>query len=300
MKAIVSGLLNVETTVSVGEFPIEYHPIEYAFFGIHSHVSGVGFNIAKALTTLGDDVNMISYLGKDDEAKRIFDQLQQNYIPTEHIAQILKNTPVSTVLFDSQGRRRIYCDLKDIQDQMLDSGKFEEELKNCDIAVLCNINFNRRLIQSAKQQGVLTATDVHVLSNIDDEYNRDFMKNADILFLSNENIPCSPEDFIQQLYQRYHNQIIVMGMGERGAFLFDAKQNELSLISAYHNEKIVNTVGAGDALFSSFLHFYVKSLDAKSALQRAVIFAGVKIGYNGASVGFCTEQDIEKILKNQK
>ena len=48
MKLFVSGLLNVETTVAVRGFPISYYPIDYPFFGIQSHVSGVGYNIAKA------------------------------------------------------------------------------------------------------------------------------------------------------------------------------------------------------------------------------------------------------------
>ena len=48
MKLFVSCLLNVETTVAVRGFPISYYPIDYPFFGIQSHVSGVGYNIAKA------------------------------------------------------------------------------------------------------------------------------------------------------------------------------------------------------------------------------------------------------------
>ena len=86
-------------------------------------------------------------------------------------------------------------------------------------------------------------------------------------------------------------------MGEKGAMLLDAGKNEVSVITAYKSGKIVNTVGAGDALFSSFLHFYIKDGDAQTALQKAVVFAGIKIGFNGASVGFSTESDIEKIIE---
>ena len=296
MKIPVSGLLNIETTVPVRGFPINYYPIDYPFFGIHSNVSGVGYNIARALTTLGDSVNLISFLGRDDEADRILNQLRKDGIKTENIRQDLKNTPISAVLYDPQGKRQIYCDLKDIQEHSICPNTVNSDLKSCDAAVLCNINFNRELIKRARQLGVTTATDVHVLSDINDEYNRDFMENADILFLSDEALPCAAEEFIEQIEYRYHNKIIVIGMGAKGAMLLDSDKNEVSVIPAYRNGKIVNTVGAGDALFSSFLHFYVKGCDAKSALQRAVIFAGIKIGYNGASLGFSTEQDIENII----
>ena len=61
MKILVSGLLNIETTVSVRGFPIQYYPIDYPFFGVNSSVSGVGYNLAKALTVLGDSVSLFSW-----------------------------------------------------------------------------------------------------------------------------------------------------------------------------------------------------------------------------------------------
>ena len=205
-------------------------------------------------------------------------------------------TPVSAVLYDPQGKRQIYCDLKDIQEQSIDPDNMLTVMKNCDIAALCNTNFNRRLIKSARTNGITTATDVHVLSDINDDYNRDYMENSDILFLSDERLPCDAESFIRQLYDRYHNNIIIIGMGAKGAMLLDSSANDISVIPAYSPSVIVNTVGAGDALFSSFLHFYAKGMSAEQALQRAVVFAGIKIGFNGASVGFISEADVEKII----
>lgn len=294
MKILVSGLLNVETTVSVRGFPINYYPIDYPFFGVDSNVSGVGCNIAKALTALGDKVELVSFLGSDEEGGRVLRDLGSHGISTDNISVSLKRTPVSVVLYDPDGRRQVYCDLKDIQERTVDPARLQDKLKEADAAALCNINFNRELIKAAKSSGVLTATDVHVLSDIEDDYNRDFMENADILFLSDEKLPCPHEEFIRRLYDRYQNKIIVIGMGEKGAML--SEQGRVVTVDAYRNERIVNTVGAGDALFSSFLHFYTKGLSAQDALRRAVIFAGIKIGFNGASVGFSSEKEIENII----
>lgn len=295
-RILVSGLLNIETSVSIKSFPINYYPIDYPFFGVNSNVSGVGCNIAKALTVLGDQVELISFLGNDEESERIRKDLQKFGINTKHIQGILKNTPVSVVLFDSDGKRQVYCDLKDIQEQSISPEDMSDTMNRIDLAALCNINFNRNLIRAARKSGILTATDVHVLSDINDDYNRDFMENADILFLSDERLPCAPEDFIHQIYDRYHNQIIVIGMGAEGAMLFEASSEKLCIIPAYSTGNVVNTVGAGDALFSAFIHYYAKGLDAENALRHAVIFAGIKIGYNGASLGFSTEAEIEKNL----
>lgn len=295
MNILVSGLLNIETTVSVRGFPIPYYPIDYPFFGVASRVSGVGYNLAKALATLGDEVRLVSFLGPDPEGERILAQLAADGIDAGGVRGGLKSTPVSAVLYDPEGKRQIYCDLKDIQDRTLDPASLEGALDRCRIAALCNINFNRELIRAARARGVMTATDVHVLGSVEDDYNRDFMECADVLFLSDEALPCGPEDFLRQLQERYHNRILVLGMGKQGAMLLAGGQ--IARIPAYAPPKVVNTVGAGDALFAAFLHFYAKGLPARAALERAVVFAGVKVGADGASEGFCTERELEELTE---
>ncbi len=55
-KVFIAGLINIETTLQVDGFPISYAPVRYPFNGVNSSVSGVGYNIARALTRLGDQV----------------------------------------------------------------------------------------------------------------------------------------------------------------------------------------------------------------------------------------------------
>ena len=64
-KILVSGLINTETTVRIKQFPIEYFPIDYPFFGVNTRVSGVAYNLVKALKTLDDDVKLVTMTGKD-------------------------------------------------------------------------------------------------------------------------------------------------------------------------------------------------------------------------------------------
>lgn len=294
MNILVSGLLNIETTAAVRGFPIPYYPIDYPFFGVESAVSGVGYNIAKALTTLSDEVRLLSFIGGDDEGDRVLTQLRRDGVAADGISRTLKSTPSSVVLYDPDGRRQIYCDLKDIQEQRLDPDGVP--IDRCAIAAICNINFNRGLIKAVRKKGVPVATDVHVLSDIEDDYNRDFMENADYLFLSNEKLPDPPERFIRRLHDRFHSKVIVIGMGGAGAMLLDGTADRLYRLSACRNVTVVNTVGAGDALFAAFLHFTAKGLSPLDALKRAEVFAAVKIGTSGASRGFCTEAEVESKL----
>ncbi len=64
-KILVAGLINLETSVKIESFPITYFPVTYPFFGINSTISGVGYNISKALSILGDNVDLLSIIGND-------------------------------------------------------------------------------------------------------------------------------------------------------------------------------------------------------------------------------------------
>ena len=293
-KILVSGLVNTETTVKVRQFPINYYPIDYPFFGVNTAASGVAYNLSLALTTLGDEVRLLSMTGNDFPAAYIKSELTAAGIGTEHLKAKLGQTPSSVVLYDESGRRQIYCDLKDIQETSY--GFAEEQLADTDIVVACNINFNRELLCLAKSMGKTVATDVHVLGNVWDEYNREFMECADILFLSDEAAGDDPYDFIEKLEEVYHTPIIVMGRSNKGALMYLRDDRWFHEMPAAHVGQVVNTVGAGDALFSSFLHFYAKGLNPVDCLKRAIVFAAAKIRFSGASRGFVTEAEVEEML----
>lgn len=291
---LISGLINTETTVKVRQFPLEYYPIDYPFFGINTAVSGVAYNLALALRTLGDNVTLLSMTGADFHAAYIRSELQSAGIDTQHIKTALEQTPSSVVLYDGEGRRQIHCDLKNIQETAY---AFDASLLDgVDLVAACNINFNRPLLAMAKAMGKTVATDVHVLSNLYDDYNREFMEQADILFLSDEGIGEDHRAFITELARIYGSEIIVLGRGGKGAAMYLRADDKIYELPAAHVGEVVNTVGAGDALFSAFLHYYAKGLSPLECLSRAQLFAAAKIRVSGASQGFSTEEEIEVLL----
>lgn len=290
-KIIVSGLVNMETSCRVRKFPIDYYPIDYPFFGVKSVPGGVALNISKALKTLNDDVTLVTCLPQnlDPEATFILAKLKEEHINAK-IIYCLKETPASVVLYDEQGNRQIYCDLKDFQDKSLCAD--EIDFDNADALIICNSNFNRELLKVAREKGKFVVTDVHVLNNIYDDYNRDFMTAADVLFLSDEQIPGDKRDFMFRLRDVYHNKIIVMGCGKDGALILE--NGNFNHVPAVNLRPIVNTVGAGDSLLSSFVHFYLTTNDSVTSLKLSCIFAGYKIGANGASEGFLSHDEVMK------
>ena len=296
-KILVAGLINVETTLKVDGFPLEYSPVSYPFFGINTTASGVGYNVAKALHTLGDDVKLLSLIGQDAPALVIRDALTQAGINAEFVLPELAQTPQSVILYDPAGRRAINTDLKNIQETIYPPAEFETALPWCDLAVICNINFARPFLQKAREAGKPVATDVHAIGQLDDTYNADFMAAANILFMSHERLPCEPEEWSRKVLEQYGPEIVVIGLGAEGVLLAVRQDNFVGRFPAVTTRPVVSTIGAGDALFSAFVHFYAHDRDPYTALRRAITFASWKIGVTGGADGFMTEAELLQLLR---
>lgn len=296
-QLLVSGLINLETDLQIDGFPLPYYPVRYPFFGITSGVSGVGYNLAKAFTVLGDTVRFLSLIGQDAVGRLVRQALAEAGISDTYVLPHLTETPQSVILYDSQGQRQIHVDLKTIQEQCYPAELFEQARLGCTLAVLCNVNFSRPLLALAGQAGLPIATDVHAIHDLEDPYNRDFMAAADILFMSDERLPCPPEAWARQLLNRYGAEIIVIGLGAQGALLAVRRDHFLERLPAWPPPRpVVNTIGAGDALFAAFLHFYWPTADPYTALRRAQCFAAYKIGAAHAAEGFPDEATVNALL----
>jgi len=295
MKSIlVCGLTNIETTLKINRFPIEYSPVEYNFFGVNSSISGVGYNISKALKTLGNDPYFFSIIGNDMYKEIIFNDLLINGIDPVYVLPLLEQTVQSGILYESN-IRKIILDLKNIQEIKYPVGFVEKIMDQFEIGILCNINFSRDFLKILKKNGKLIATDVHVIYDINDEYNHDFIEYSDIIFMSNENLHGKENYFINQLIQKYNHEIIVIGMGENGLLIYTKEKDDIKHFPSIKTREVVNTIGAGDALFSCFIYFYNKTKDPYYSIEMATIFASYKIGENGGAKGFLTEDGILKM-----
>ncbi len=294
-RILVSGLINIETTLKVDGFPIQYTPVRYPFYGVNSSVSGVGYNLSKALTTLGHQVDFLSLIGRDLAGGQVRATLRQDEISDAHIISEIEHTPQSVIIYDESGQRQINVDLKDIQEQVYPKERFEQAMQKSDLLALCNVNFSRPMLKMARDAGKLIATDVHTIGDLHDDYNSDFMAAANILFMSDEHLPASPETWAEALLKTYKTEIIVIGLGKKGALLAVRKDDFVGRFPAVQVRPVLNTIGAGDALFSAFLHAYLQSANPYDALRKAILFAGYKIGGISAADGFLTAAELDKL-----
>ncbi len=293
MRLFLAGLVNLETTLQVEQFPLEYTPSRFAFFGIGNTSSGVGLNVATALKTLGAEVYFCSFVGAD-----LIGQLTQNHLESAGIKLYLETMPEhphSIIMVDKNGQRSIHADFKDIQERTMPQTHLEEAMQKAQAAVICNINFARPALALALTQGIPIYTDLHAISHLENPYDQDFLEAAGTVFFSGERLQ-NPEQTALLAMQRFANiTTIVVGMGASGALLLE-RGKPTHLEPAIANPNLKSTIGAGDALFSSFVYFHQKLGDARQAVARAVCFASYKLGEVGGAKGFLTESQLEQLL----
>lgn len=293
---IVSGLINIETTVRIDGFPLAYCPVLYPFGGVYSGVSGVGMNLALAFKSLGDEVRFLSMIGGDPAGDGVMAALAAAGIDASRVVRALPETPHSAILYDPDGRRQIHVDLKDIQERRYPAVAFEAAAGGADAACLCNINFNRELLPLARARGLPVFCDVHVLRDPRDAYNADFMAAAELIFMSDEGLWAPPEEAARELLGLYPARAVVVGLGAKGALFVERGRPALTA-PALRPRPIISTIGAGDALFSSFCHYYIRGRAPEEALSLATAFAGWKIGEAGAARGFLSEHELETLVR---
>ena len=217
-RLLVAGLINLETTVAVDGFPVDYEEVRYPFFGIDTTVSGVGYNLAKALNILGDHVHLLSLLADDAAGGMSLEQLRRDGF-TYTVPAKLQATPQSVIAYDPSGRRMVNTDLKDTQEIVFPTGVFDASVSGNEAALVCNLNWARPLLARARDAGVPVATDVHAISDLEDPFDGDFMAAADILFMSHENLPVEPTVWLDQVMDRYGPEVAVVGLAKDGALL---------------------------------------------------------------------------------
>jgi ribokinase len=152
----------------------------------------------------------------------------------------------------------------------------------------------------AKELGKLVATDVHALRSLDDTYNQDFMAAADILFLSDESLDDTPQQIIRRIFKQFDAQIVVIGMGAEGAMMGVRRDGFVGPFPAVRTRNVVNSIGAGDALFSAFIDRFQRLHDPYTALRQAMVFASYKIGEKGAAQGFLSAEALDEWVEKLK
>lgn len=288
----------MEIIVKVDELPLPYMQFESIPDTVNAGMGGAGFNEAMALRWLGNEVDFMSMVSRHMSKKQIDAYLMTNEVDlsTDYVLPMLDGMPTSVILY-CRGMKQTFEDVKDIRHVDYDLKLLEERIQDKDMVLISNCNFCRPIIGLAKKYNKPLALNVRSMRAEKIANKEDFLAAADILYISDDDLQQDPHDCIKECREKYDPEIIIMGVGARGVILYTKEDNNFIDYNSVQTNEVVNTVGAGNALFSSFLHYYVKTKDAKEAIKNALLFASYKIGFVGTSNGFMTEAQIEQWKK---
>ena len=241
-------------------------------------------------------MNMVA---KNMSRTQIHAYLEENEVnlSTEYVLQKLDGMPTSVVLYKTSGKKQIFEDVKDIRTVEYDIDVFERQIQDKDMVLISNCNFCRPILGLAKKYNKPIALNVRSMRAEKIANKEDFLAAADIVYISDDDLEGDPYDCIDECKKKYDPEIIIMGLGAKGVILYMREDNSVIEYKPVKTYEVVNTVGAGNAMFSSFLHYYMKTKDARDAIKNALLFVSYKISFVGTSNGFMTEEQIEQWRK---
>jgi sugar/nucleoside kinase (ribokinase family) len=297
-RIVVVGVASLYVAAGVSEFPVEYAP-GLAPGWMRAGVVGAGAHIAKVLSALGDEVRLCTLAGTDSAGLAIRADLRASGLLGRGVVDA-GATSLGVVLVAPDGSRLGLPYLAAVNAVGYPAQTFYRFAEGADLAVLTNARFVRPLIQWAERAAVRIATDVHLIAAADDTYNRPWLEAADIVFCSHERLPCAPEEWIAQMFERYSGCTVVgIGSGANGAVL-GLRDGTLVRASAVAPRGVVSTAGAGDALFASFLHGWLATGNPVDALRRAVLHAGWEVGGTMPGALSLTEEELTRLAGTQQ
>ncbi len=291
-KFLVAGVTQIETIVRVDKIPVQYAPITSVNDSIFTEVGGDAYNESLALEWLGDEVTFMSVVGRNQDLSIINPPDRKITLSTEYIIPQMNDTPTEVVLYDKDRKQQIFEDIKDLRDVVYDMSMVTPIVSSCDMMVLANANFCRPFSKVALEHGKPVAVNVRNYDPEKEVYNEDFLKPARVLYFSDDTLTEDPYAFIDRMAETYGTEIIILGQGSEGLILFDRSKNLRVHYKTVKTNEVVNTIGAGNALFACFLHYYMENGDSVNAIKNALLFASYKIGYMGTSNGFMTTDQL--------
>lgn len=297
-KFMVAGFVQMETIVKVEELPVPYKQFESIPDLVNSGIGGAGFNEAMALKWLGNEVDFMSMVARSMSRRQIEAYLKtcDVNLKTDYVLPMLDGMPTSVILY-SKGKKQTFEDVKDIRHVEYDYDLLESRIQDKDMILMSNCNFCRPIIGLAKKYQKPIAVNVRSMRAEKIANKEDFLAAADVLYISDDDLESEHYDCIKECKEKYDPEIVIMGIGDKGVILYTKEDNSVIEYRPVKTNEIVNTIGAGNALFSSFMHYYVKTKNAKEAIKNALLFASYKIGFVGTSNGFMTEEQIEQWKK---
>ena len=271
LDVAVVGNAGIDTAIFLNQPTINWEQ-ETNFSENQDYVGQSGGFVCRSYAQLGYKTTFIGALGDDWQGDYIRRTLVDDGVTISGVFTDPAGTNRSVNLIYSDGTRHSFYDGKSHMELQPDMEKCRQQLRSAKFAHFSLPNWARYLLPIARQLGLPIACDIQDVTELDDPYRQEFVKHADFLFFSATNFP-NPTPLIQHYLDSKREQIIVVGMGEKGCAL-GTNAGIQFFPPVPMDLPVVDSTGAGDGLAVGFLSSYLlEGYSLPDAIRRGQIVA---------------------------
>jgi ribokinase len=254
---------------------------------------GAAANFAVAASRLGLKVGIIGCVGNDYFGKKAIEELEKEGVTTNFIKIVNeKLTGMVCVIVEKNGNRRMlaYRGANEYLEKVID--EVANEIPHCRYIQLCNVN--KRVLTKVKEKIKEAKISLDPGGRVV-ELSLNDLEGIDLLLLNE--VECKKLTNMNYKEGAYllskYVDIIVVKMGEKGAYLFDGNK-EIEIPAMKVN--VVDTTGAGDAFNAGFITGLIRGLSLEECLHWGIATASLKIQKKGARNGLPNINELMKFL----
>jgi sugar/nucleoside kinase (ribokinase family) len=271
LDVAVVGSVGIDTNVYLPGADIDFS-VEANFTENLDYVGQAGGYASRGYAQLGKRTAFIGHVGDDFSGRFVRQELARDGIDTSALFVDPMGTARSVNFMYRDGRRKNFYDGKGHMDLQIDVGACRAVLARARLAHFNLPNWGRHLLPVAHELGLTVACDLQDVVSADDDYRRDFVEHADLLFFSATNYP-DPTPLVEAFLGANPRRIAIVGMGAQGCALGTAEGVRF-FPPVEMAAPVIDTNGAGDSLAVGFLSSYVlDGYDLYDALLRGQIAA---------------------------
>ncbi|XP_017121951.1 ketohexokinase [Drosophila elegans] len=242
---------------------------------------GNASNVSTVLRVLGSRVDFFGMLSRSDAFRVLLEDLRRREIGIKNCPQTDRDPPFSSVILaqDAGTRTIIHCN-KDYPQTTW------EDFSKIDLSPYAWVHFEARntphtlkMMQSIRDHSERTGQRILISLDLETRYeqNRELCAPCDYVVFSKELAAQlgwqTPRQTCEELAARLTGSgpkpTFICPWGSAGAGALDANGNYHELAS-YKQQKVVDTLGAGDSFMAGFIH---ATLEGQRSLSDAVDFA---------------------------
>ena len=274
--SIVAEVCDFMKILAFGEILWDVYPDE-------KFIGGASFNFAAHAAMQGADVYLASSVGDDELGKEALQYTKKYNINQDYISLNKDKETGKCIVSLDENKIPSYEIVEDVAYDYINVPAKEEfhVLYFGTLAIRGEHNMNeiKKLIESGICKNIFVDVNVRkpfcspqsVMLALN---NADYIKISDeeLSYISDSALGEGSGDIyeaVRTIGNKFKNlKLVILTMGETGAYVFDCKENREYLCQA-HKTDVISTVGAGDSFSASFLTEFLKTGDIKSSLNTA-------------------------------